>query len=107
MLNIRKTGEGYYLASLTGPYNALGSKECHLIRKEIRSVIKPHREISINIKGVQSIDNRGGNILLELMQLADASRCKIRFMNAEPSVSAKIAQLLEKRSQLKGELEID
>ena len=107
MLTIKKTGEGYYLASLTGSYDALGSKECHLIRKEIRTVIKPHREISINIKGIKSIDSRGFNILLELTDLADASRCKIRFLNAEPAVSAKIAQLTEKRSQLKGELEFD
>ncbi len=107
MLIIKKTGEGYYLASLTAPIEKLGSRECNLIKKEIRTVLKPHREISINIKGVKSIENRGFHNLSELKHLSDASRCKLRFINVEPSLAAKITELFEKKPQQNSILEFD
>jgi ABC-type transporter Mla MlaB component len=97
MLSIKKTGEGYYLVSLTGHNDNLGKSECLLIKKEIMAVLKPHREITINIKGVKNIENGGLNILHELKNVADGSKCKLRFINAELSVINKIAAFTEKK----------
>jgi ABC-type transporter Mla MlaB component len=99
MLTIKKTGEGYYLASLAGHNEALGRIECNLIKKEIRTVMKPHREVTINVKGIKSIDKRGFQILLELQHIADANRCKVRYINADPAVAQKLRDLTEKKRQ--------
>jgi len=107
MLSIKETGVGYYLASLTGHSEVLGRIECILIKKEIRPVLKPHREITINLKGIKSIETPGFNILRELKLIADASRCKIRFINAEPAIAGKLAVLTKKSSQQHNQLEID
>jgi len=107
MLTIKETGVGYYLASLTDHSANLGRLECNLIKKEIRPILKPHREITINIKGIKTIDSLGFSILRELKLLADASRCKIRFINAEPSIAGKIAVLTQKSSQQNNKLDID
>jgi len=107
MLTIKKTGEGYYLASLTGHNDVLGRIECNLIKKEIRPIVKPHREVTINIKGIKSIDNRGFTILQELQHIADAGRCKLRYINAEPAVAQKLRELAEKKINQHNALEVD
>jgi len=106
MLSIKKTGEGYYLASLTGHNVDLGKSECQLIKKEIMAVLKPHREITINIKGVKNIENGGLTILHELKIVADASKCKLRFIHAEPQLAAKISRFTERKIQPQKEPEI-
>ncbi len=107
MLTIKKTGEGYFLASLTGHNEELGRNECHMIKKEIMPIIKSHREISINLKGIKSIDNGGFNILHELKGVSDKNGCKLRFINVEPVLTTKIAGLTDKKAQLQKEFEID
>lgn len=97
MLSIKKTGEGYFLASLTGHKELLGKSECLLIKKELLAVIKPHREITISIKGVKNIENGGLNILHELKSFSDINKCKLRFINIEASVANKIAAFTEKK----------
>ncbi|MFH0758159.1 MAG: STAS domain-containing protein [Bacteroidota bacterium] len=107
MLTIRKTGEGYYLASLTGEKEELGRNDCHLMKKDLMAVLKPHREITISMKGVKSITAGGIHILEELKHAADARKCKIRFINAEPSVAPVLAELTQKKAQQHNTLEID
>lgn len=107
MLTIKKTGEGYYLASLTGHKEKLGRNECHMMKKEIMTILKPHREITININGIKSIDKGGFNILHELKNVADRNKCKLRFINVEPSLTSKISGLTDKKIQPQKEVEID
>lgn len=107
MLSIKETGVGYYLASLKVNIEDLGRIECNLIKKEIGAILRPHREITINIKGIKSIDSRGFSILGEMKHLADASRCKVRFINAEPTIASKLSALTQKSSQQHDKLEID
>lgn len=99
MFIIKKTGEGYYLVSLAASRTELRRNECHFLRKEIMTILKPHREISINIKGVKVIDKGGFTILQELKNVADRYHCKIRFINVEPGLSAQISSLLTKAIQ--------
>lgn len=99
MFIIKKTGEGYYLVSLAAPRTELRRNECHFLRKEIMTILKPHREISINIKGVKAIDKGGYLILQELRNVADRYHCKIRFINVEQGLSAKISSLTTKTIQ--------
>jgi hypothetical protein len=107
MLTIQRTGEGYYLVSLTGHKDKLGRIECYLMKKEIMTILKPHREISINMKGIKSIYNGGYIILHELKNQAENSKCKLRFINAEPSVYVKITGLNELKKPEHNTLEID
>lgn len=93
MITIKKTGEGYYLVTLPPNIKELGRTECHLIKKEIVMIIRPHREITLNIKGVQKIESIGYKILLELKKLADQKNCKLRFNNVDPSLTKKIIGL--------------
>lgn len=107
MLAIKKTGEGYYLVSLTGHKVELGRNECHMLKKEIMAILKPHREITINIKGIKSIDNGGFNILHELKNVAERFKCKIRYINVEPEIATKVSGLTEKKVKPQKELEYD
>ena len=96
MFTIRKTGEGYYLVTLTGSKENLGHNECHMLKKEISPILKPHKEITINIEGVKTIDERGFHILNELMNVAKKSRCHIQFINVDANLLAKISDLTHK-----------
>lgn len=99
MFTIKKTGEGYYLVSLAAPKTELRRNECHFLRKEIMDILKPHRDISVNIKGVTAIDKGGYLILQELKNVADRYRCNIRFINVDPRLSAKISSLTAKKPE--------
>jgi len=105
MFTIKKTGEGYYLVSLASPKTELRRNECHFLRKEIMTILKPHREISVNLKGVKAIDKGGYMILQELKHIADRYKCNIRFINVDPLLTAKISSLTAKKSQPQEELE--
>ena len=83
MLIIKKTGEGYYLANLANKYEILGRNECHKIKNELKEIVKPHREISLDIKGVKNIDMAGLKILFELKTIAENKKCKVRYINME------------------------
>jgi ABC-type transporter Mla MlaB component len=107
MLAIKKTGEGYYLATLTGEKEELGRNECHLMKKELMTLLKAHHEITVNVKGIKSIASGGFHILHELKNIADARRCKIRFINAEPSVETILAELTQKKTRQHNILEFD
>ena len=63
MFTIKKTGDNYYLASLKTNQDSLGRTECNHLKHEIQQLIKPHREITINLKGVKSINREGFRIL--------------------------------------------
>jgi hypothetical protein len=99
MFTIKKTGEGYYLVSLAAPIKEMRRNECHLLRKEIMPILKPHREISVNIHGVKTIYKGGFTILEELKSVADRYRCNIRFINVDPGLASKIASLTAKKVQ--------
>ena len=87
MLNIKKTGEGHYLATLINRTEELDRNNSYLIKKELSSIVKPHREITVDIKGVKSVNNGGYKMIHDLLNMADTKKCKIKFINAEPSVS--------------------
>ncbi len=93
MIKIKKTGEAYYLVSLTEKINDLSKNICDSIKKEIEVVIKPHREITIDLKGVKTIDNRGVNIFQELKTNATAIKCKLKFINIDSSIAQKISKI--------------
>ena len=63
------------------------------------TILKPHREITVNIKGVTAIEKEGLKILKELLSTADRSNCKIRFINVEKELSTIISGLTEKKTQ--------
>ena len=107
MLKIRRTGEGYYLASLANQIKELDRTQCHMIKKDLSPVIKPHREITVDIKGVNSIQSGGFKLLQDLLVLANSKRCKIKFINVEPSVSNKIFSLPNKPVRHHEEMDIE
>ena len=96
MITIKKTGEGYYLAFITNLTEELDRNSCYHIKKELSVVIKPHREITFNLKGVKLIDNGGLKALQETLELGNLKKCKIRFINVDPLLSDKITSIKEK-----------
>ncbi|MBN2520239.1 MAG: anti-sigma factor antagonist [Bacteroidales bacterium] len=96
MITIKKTGEGYYLASLQKQTDTLDRNYCYFIKKELVKLMKPHREISLDLKGVTKIENNGLKILYELKYLMDNKKCKLRFINIDPSIQKKITELTGK-----------
>lgn len=105
MFSISKTGEGYYLASLKIHQKALGRIECNHLKHQLLQVIKPHREISINMHGVKSIHKEGLRILQEMKKYADLKNCRIRFINVDPMIAVSILKLTEKKVQYQDEIE--
>lgn len=105
MLNIKKTGEGYYLATLGTGTSVLKRVDCTRLKYALSDVIKAHREISIDIKGIRSIEQDAYRILKEINQLAETKRCRIRFINMDPQVAPAIKKLQERKIQFHDELE--
>ena len=105
MFSIKKTGEGYYLASLRTSQEILGRAECNHLKHELLQVLKPHREISIDLKGVKSIHREGFRILEEIVRKADHKRCRIRFINVYPMIKSSISKLTEKEIEYHDEYE--
>ena len=105
MLNIKKTGEGGYLITQANRTEKLDRNNSYLIKKERSSIVKPHREIIVDIKGVKSINSRGYKIIQELLNMGHAQKCKIKFINAESSVSNKLSTQTGKISTLQEEFE--
>ena len=106
MFKIEKTGEGYYLATLVSSQSVLRRVECTQLKHTLSSVTKPNREISINIKGIRSIEKDGYRVLEEVKHRADMKKCKIRFINVDPQVSPAIEKLMKKKVQLRDEFEL-
>jgi anti-anti-sigma regulatory factor len=106
MVTIKKTGEGYYLATLAGNKTELGRNECHLIKRELSPIIKPHREITLDIKGVKSIDTGGYKILREFNTLVVSRRCRFRFINIDPTLTHKISGLNGRRVPEQSEFDL-
>lgn len=94
MIQIKKTGEGYYLATLGGRINELGRQECQLIKRDLTPIIKGHREISIDMKGVNIINEGGIMVLGHLKELAENRKCRLRFINVAPVLNSKITSLI-------------
>ncbi|MBN1182418.1 MAG: STAS domain-containing protein [Bacteroidales bacterium] len=107
MLIIKKTGEGYYLASLANGYVKLGRTECHKLKRDLSEIVKPHREISVDLKGIKEIDPGGMKILYELRNNAGNKKCTIRFINIDSGISVDINGPKKKRIQLLDQSEAD
>ncbi|MBN1597331.1 MAG: hypothetical protein JW894_03490 [Bacteroidales bacterium] len=107
MLIIKKNGESSYLATLTGRKEELGRNDCHIIRREITTMLRPHREIILDIKRIKTIDNGGFNILEDLMNLVNIKNCVLRFINVESSISSRIKKLSEKKAWKYDEMDVD
>ena len=99
MVTIRKTGEGYYLASLVGKNEVLDRNAAYLIKKELIKLIKPHREISLDLKGVTTIESGGFKILQELKSQMETRKCKLRYINVEAALWSKISDLNKSKKQ--------
>lgn len=97
MITIKKTGEGYYLAAPAGKRESLGRHECHQIKQELSPIIKPHREITFDLKGVRQIDRGGYEILQDMKLLADHKNCRLKFINPESSIADRISELNRKK----------
>lgn len=106
MLTIRKTGEGYYLASLAKKQEELDQKAAHLVKQELSPIVKPHREITFDIKGVNSISSGGYKMLQELIDLARDRHCKFKIINASAGISGKLAAMTAKPVRQSEESEI-
>ena len=105
MFSIQKTGEGYYLATLRSVHSVLKRVDCTHLKHVLSDVMKAHREIAIDIRGIRSIEKEGYRILEEIKKHADLKNCKIKFINVDPQVSPAIKKLLEKKVQLHDKLE--
>ena len=105
MFSLQKTGEGYYLATLRSSHSVLKRADSTHLKHLLSDVIKAHREISVNIKGIRSIEKEAYSILEDIKQHADAKKCKIKFINVDPQVFPAIKKLLAKKVQLQDELE--
>jgi anti-anti-sigma regulatory factor len=105
MFSIKKTGEGYYLASLRTSLEVLGREECNHLKHELLQELKPHREISIDMKGVKNIQREGFRIIKEMVRQADQKRCRIRFININPMITASISKLSQKKVEYHDEFE--
>ena len=68
MVKVIKTDQGCYLATLTGNIVVLGRKESHRIKHELSAILKPGREITLDLEGVKNIDIASYKILRELKQ---------------------------------------
>ena len=99
MVTIQKTGASYYLVSVNHNMEELSRTECTHLKHELSQVMKPHREISINLKGKKSINPEGFRILQELGRMAEKRNCKIRYINVDPSINVKITKLSERKIQ--------
>ena len=104
MVTIQKTGASYYLVSVNHNMEELSRTECSHLQHELSQVMKPHREISINIKGKKSINPEGFRILQELGRMAEKRNCKIRYINVDPIISGKITKLSERKIQYHDEI---
>ncbi|WP_163325376.1 STAS domain-containing protein [Draconibacterium mangrovi] len=107
MLKIKKTREGHYMATLEHRTEELDRYNSNLIKKELSMIIKPHREITVDMKGVYSMNIGAYKIIQELVNKANAKKCKIVFINAEPFVSTKLSFLNSRRLKTREELETD
>jgi hypothetical protein len=97
MVSISKTGEGYYLVTLGTSHSVLKRVECTQLKHRLSDILKPHCEISIDIKGKKSIEKEGYRILEDMKQRADMKKCKIRFINVDPQISPAIKKLNERK----------
>lgn len=104
MLKIKKTGEGHYLATLDHRTEELDRNNSNLIKKELSPIIKSNREITVDIKGVFSINIGAYKILHELLNKANAKKCSIKFINAEPFVLSKLTMQPGRTVKAKEEL---
>ena len=106
MFSVRKTAEGYFLASLSSSHTVLKRVDCTQLKHALSDVVKPHREISIDIRGIRSIEIEGFRILEDLKRRADMKNCRLRFINVDANVSPAIKKLMERKVQLQDELEL-
>jgi anti-anti-sigma regulatory factor len=105
MISIRKTGEGYYLVSSGNSHSVLKRVECTRLKHALTEVIKAHKEISVDIKGIRSIEQEGFRILEDLVRNAEKKKYRIRFINVDPQVSPAIKKLHEKKVELQDEFD--
>ena len=100
-------GEGHYLATLINRTEELDRNNSYFIKKELASFVKLRREITVDLNGVKYVNKGGYKILRELLNKAYTKKCKIKFINAESSVSNKLLNLTEKILNLQKKSEID
>lgn len=97
---IRKTGEGYYLATPTSINGILSRNDCNQLKRELSMIIKSHREISIDVRGIKAINREGLKMLQEMQYLAVHKKCKLRYINADLLIQPLITKLTEKKVTL-------
>jgi ABC-type transporter Mla MlaB component len=90
MLLIKKVEESFYSVSLSVKVDELNRPVCHHIKKELTPLLKAHRKITLDLKGVKLIDSGGEKILEELLNLAKSRKCVIQCIHLENAIADKI-----------------
>jgi len=103
MIKIRKTGEGYYLATPSSINGIMSRNDCNQLKRELSMIIKSHREISIDVRGIKVINREGLKILQEIQNLVVHKKCKLRYINVDLMIQPLITTLSEKKVALQDE----
>jgi len=103
MIKIRKTGEGYYLATPICINGILSRNDCNQLKRELSVIIKSHRNISIDVRGIKVINREGLKILQEMQSLAVQKKCNLKYINADLLIQPLITTLSEKKVALQDE----
>jgi anti-anti-sigma regulatory factor len=93
MIAIQKSGEGKYAVSFRQQTDKIDRISGYQLKKEVGKILREHREIIVNLKGIQSMDNHGYKMLQELVELTAKRKCTIHFKNAEGEIKHKIDSL--------------
>ena len=93
MIIIKKAGEGKYNVSYRKETDKIDRISGYQLKKEVGKILKEHREITVDLKGIHAIDNHGYKMLKELAELTDKRHCSIQFRNVEGEIRNKIDSL--------------
>jgi hypothetical protein len=104
MVQIRKTGEGYYLAIPTSKDGTLSRNDCNQLKRELSLIIRSHREISIDVRGIKAINREGLKILQEMHELSAQKKCRLRYIHVDVLIQPHITRLTEKKVTHQGDL---
>jgi len=102
VLTIKKTSEADYLAFLTRKMEKLSRNDCYLIKRDLGPLLKPHRVVSLDLKGVTAIDRGGCEILADLKNQGAKKHGILKIINLGQSINQGINQIAEEK-QMKAE----
>jgi anti-anti-sigma regulatory factor len=93
MIHIKKSGEGKYTVSFRKGTETIDKRSGYQLEKECRKFLKENREITVDLKGVRSMDNHGFSMLEELFDMASKKHCHMHFINVGGEIKKRIDTL--------------